>query len=105
MASEEGLKFDSGKIDYNLIPPHALEGVAKVMTYGATKYGPFNWVHVNPKERYLSAAYRHIEAVRKGENIDTIESGGSGLLHIDHAICSLIMFREITRLEEDRKKM
>lgn len=92
---EEGLKFDSEKVDYNLVPPRALEGIAGVFTYGAKKYAPNNWKLVVPPERYLSAAFRHIEAIRMGEDIDNIETGGSGLLHIDHAITSLIMLREL----------
>jgi len=102
MGGQIGKKYDEGKIDYNLMPVHALEGIVKVFTYGSMKYGPNNWQGVRPKERYISAAYRHIEAIRKGEPIDTIESGGSGLLHIDHAICSLIMYREITREENGK---
>ena len=33
-----GIKYDSKKPDYSLIPPHALDDVAKVLTYGAQKY-------------------------------------------------------------------
>jgi len=88
-----GLKFDVGKTDYDLIPAEALEGIANVFTYGAGKYGADNWKHVTPIKRYLSAAFRHVQAWRKGEITDE----ESGLLHLDHAITNLIILRELVK--------
>lgn len=34
----EGVKFDQGKLRYDLLPPEMLEEVALVLTYGAVKY-------------------------------------------------------------------
>lgn len=93
-----GLKFDVGKTDYDLIPAEALEGIANVFTYGAGKYGPENWKHVTPVKRYLSAAFRHVQAWRKGQTNDE----ESGLLHLDHAITNLIILRELTILEKQK---
>lgn len=91
MKVEQGQKFDQDKPDYNLIPPNALLQIAKVLTYGAKKYSPNNWKLVVPHDRYMSAAFRHIEAFRNGEDIDE----ESGNYHLDHAIVSLIMLREL----------
>lgn len=87
----KGKKFDDGKLDYDLLPPTALKGIVGVFTYGAKKYAPGNWKLVTPHNRYLSAAMRHIEADREGISKDE----ESGLLHLDHAITSLIMLREL----------
>jgi hypothetical protein len=89
-----GQKNDLGKPDYFLIPPDALEGIAKVFTYGASKYAPDNWLKVSPPSRYFSAAMRHIIASRK-EVLDP----ESGLRHLDHGIVSLIMYRELTKTD------
>jgi hypothetical protein len=67
-----GRKDDAGKLRYSLIPPYALEQVAKCLTLGASKYAPDNWKYVDgAKERYLDALIRHTEAYRKGETVDT----------------------------------
>ncbi len=91
-----GLKYDHGKIDYSLIPVESLEGIGKVFTYGATKYGPNNWKHVRPLSRYLSASIRHVQEDRKGNQYDE----ESGLLHLDHAITNLIILRELKYVEK-----
>ena len=38
-----GLKFDSEKPRMDLLPPKAIFEVAKVLGFGAEKYGPENW--------------------------------------------------------------
>ena len=69
---QEGIKYDSDKLQYTLIPPLALEQVARNLTIGLKKYPERNnWKKVdNAEERYLDALYRHLEAHRKGEVFD-----------------------------------
>jgi hypothetical protein len=93
---EIGKKYDDDKPKYHLIPEDALEGMAKIFTFGANKYGEGNWAHVKPNNRYYSAAMRHLIADKRGETLDP----ESGLRHLDHAITSLIMLRELKRKEE-----
>ena len=62
----EGVKYDNKKPDYSLIPPNALESIAKVMTHGAQKYDRDNWKKLDsPVARYFAAAQRHLWAGRK----------------------------------------
>lgn len=86
-------KYDVGKLQYDLIPPGALRGLAQVLTYGAEKYGAYNWTTATEKDltRYRSAALRHFEAYRAGER----EDPESGLWHLDHAICNFVFLREL----------
>jgi hypothetical protein len=87
-----GTKHDQGKPQFRLIPQHALLEVAKVMTFGAQKYEPNNWMMVqNGHDRYIDAAQRHINAHLRGEMIDP----ESGFHHLSHAICSLMMAQEM----------
>lgn len=67
-----GTKYDQDKLQYSLIPPHALEQVAKNLTVGLKKYKERNnWKKVQDAEqRYLDALYRHLEAHRRGELYD-----------------------------------
>lgn len=82
-----GLKFDSGKLDWSLLPAEAMDDVIRVLMHGAQKYSRDNWRYVEDGyNRYLAAAYRHITAIHKGEDIDP----ESGLPHAAHAICCLL---------------
>ena len=83
----EGKKFDSGKLDYTLMPWKALDWVVKVLEFGAVKYGVDNWKLVpNARRRYTAAAYRHLNAIVEGEWLDK----ESGLPHAAHATCCLL---------------
>jgi len=87
-----GIKFDSEKNRYDLIPPYALDEVARVLTYGARKYSPGNWRHVpEAEQRYFSAAQRHLWAFSRGEEKDP----ESGISHIAHAITSLFFLYDL----------
>lgn len=80
-----GPKFDTGKLRYSLVPPVAVKALAEVLTFGAHKYAPNSWQHVDrAPERYLDALMRHIEAYRSGELLDP----ESGLPHLSHALCN-----------------
>jgi len=81
-----GLKFDTGKLRYSLIPPAATKALAEILTFGAEKYAPNNWQLVsNPEERYTDALLRHLEAYRAGEKSDP----ESGFSHLKHAITNI----------------
>ena len=83
----EGKKFDTDKLDYSLMPWRAIDEVVKVLMFGAKKYGVNNWKQVtDAKRRYLSAAYRHINAYAEGNQNDD----ESGFKHLAHAMCCLI---------------
>lgn len=91
-APPTGSKHDSGKPLMGAVPPDALLAVARVLTFGAEKYGRDNWRQVeNAETRYLDAALRHINAYQRGEAADP-ESGES---HLAHAVCSLMFVLEL----------
>lgn len=86
-----GKKYDSGKPEYALLPPFALDEVVKVLTIGAMKYDRNNWRLVpDASRRYFNAAQRHIWAMARGENVDE----ESGIHHAAHAICCLLFLME-----------
>lgn len=83
----QGRKADAGKLRWDLMPWGQLRHVASVMTFGAKKYGTWNWTKVPAaRERYFSAAQRHMVAWIGGEKKDP----ESGLPHLAHAICCLL---------------
>ena len=86
-------KHDQNKPPMHLLPPHAIEQVAKVFGFGAKKYAAFNYLEEGglDSNRLIGAAMRHINAWNKGETLDP-ESGEN---HLAHAVCSLTMLLEI----------
>lgn len=86
-------KQDSGKPRMSLVPPIALAEVAKVMTFGAQKYGPHNWEYGMEWSRLLDAALRHLNAFNRNEDLDL----ESGLSHLAHAACEVLMLLEYTQ--------
>ena len=90
-ATTGGRKFDGGKLEYGLLPPHALEETVKVLTFGAQKYERGNWQRVpDAKRRYFDAMERHIWAWKKGEQMDP----ETGINHLAHAMCCLMFLYE-----------
>lgn len=97
VSSTAGRKDDQGKNRLDLIEPEFIEGVGKVLTFGAEKYEENSWQKVeNAENRYYAAAMRHLLAWRKGEKIDP----ESGLNHLDHVACN-IMFLQHFEKEDD----
>ena len=91
LGTEKGRKFDGGKLEYGLVPPHALREVVKVLTFGAQKYERDNWQKVpDSKRRYFDALQRHVWAWKEGEQNDP----ESGIHHLAHAMCCLMFLFE-----------
>lgn len=89
-------KDDAQKPSFSLVPQVALLAVARIMTFGAAKYGRLNWKqpddHPVPRpSRLLDAAQRHINAHLRGEAIDA----DSGEPHLAHAAASIMMALEL----------
>ena len=79
------VKHDSGKPRLSLIPREALEGLGRVLTYGAQKYTADNWRAGADWSRYIDAAMRHLVAFADGEDRDA----ETGELHTAHALACL----------------
>lgn len=94
-----GVKFDTAKERYDLIPPGVLCDLARVLTYGARKYAPDNWRKVqDPEARYYAAAMRHMEAWRLGLKVDP----ESQLPHLAHALCCIVFLAAFSSGEARR---
>lgn len=82
--SHEGLRFNTGKLRYDLVHPKAQEGLVKVLTKGSEKYSPRNWEKGMRWTTVIASLKRHLAAVEKGEDYDP----ETGLLHADHIQCN-----------------
>lgn len=92
----EGVKYDAGKPSIARLPSRAVFEIARVFKHGADKYDDTNrlddnnWRHGMRWSRLHDAALRHIFAHKQGEDLDQ----DSGLNHLAHAACSLMMLLE-----------
>ena len=90
-ASSGGRKFDGDKLQYGLVPPLALKSMVEILTYGAQKYEPNNWIKVpDAKRRYYDAAQRHLWAWLEGEQNDPETNKN----HLAHALCNIAFLYE-----------
>ena len=84
---EVGIKYDSEKIRFDLIPPECEAMIAAVLTIGCLKYSANNWQKIEDiQTRYFNAESRHMNAKRLGEVFDP----ETGLPHSAQAVVSLI---------------
>lgn len=93
----KGMKFDQEKPRFDLLDPDALEGVAKVLTFGAKKYAAHNWRNGIAYSRVTAALMRHMAAIQRGEDIDP----ESGLPHIDHLGCCWMFLSNFMKTRPD----
>lgn len=80
-----GLRFNQGKLRYDLVHPKAHEDFVQVLTDGAVKYFDRNWESGLSWCSILASLKRHIAAIEVGEDYDK----ESGRLHIAHAACNV----------------
>lgn len=92
-----GLKYDSEKPRVELLDPLALEGLAKVLTFGAQKYAAHNWRGGISFSRLIGAALRHTFAILRGEDTDP----ESGLPHVDHLGCCWMFLSNMMKTRPD----
>lgn len=92
-----GRKFDSGKLDYTLLPYEAVDEIVKVLMFGAQKYARDNWRHVDDApHRYAAAAFRHLTAYSKGEQTDP----ETGISHLAHVGCCILFMLALEKRQE-----
>lgn len=97
LTPEGGLKYDNDKPRMDLLDFDALEGLAKVLTFGAKKYDEHNWRNGISYSRLTAAMLRHLAALQRGEDIDA----ESGLPHIDHLGCCWMFLSNMTKTRPD----
>ena len=92
-------KFDQQKARMELVPGDALEEIAKVLAFGAKKYGDNNWRAGMGWTRFVGACLRHTYSWLRGEDKDP----ETGLSHLAHAGCCILFLLnyELNGIGED----
>jgi hypothetical protein len=99
----EATKHDVGKLRMDLLPPYAIEQIARVMTEGASKYGDRNWEKGMDWGRMYAASLRHLFAWWGGEEYDKED----GISHLAHAACDIVFLLSYSLYQkgkDDRSK-
>lgn len=97
MSQSTGVKFDQDKPRVDLLDSLALEGIAKVLGFGAKKYAAHNWRGGIAYSRLMGAAMRHLFAIQRGEDVDP----ESGLPHVDHLGCCWMFLSNMMKTRPD----
>lgn len=98
---QKGLKYDGGKLRWDLLPMDVIEECVKILTFGAAKYTDNSWQQVeNGIERYYAAMLRHIVAYRNGDTVDE----ESGMPHLSHALCNIVFLIWLEKQKQLNKK-
>lgn len=95
--NNQGDRYNEGKPRFSLVSPIAHEELAKVLTMGAQKYAPYNWMKGLPYMEIIDSLERHVNAFKKGENMDK----ESGLHHMAHVMCNAMFLIEFIESGRD----
>jgi len=82
----EAVRYDYGKLRWDLMPDDALEKIVEIYTHGAIKYNDENWRDGFSWKRCIGSLKRHLKAFTTGEDIDE----DSGALHLSQVAWNAI---------------
>lgn len=98
-----GKRYNDGKARIDLVPNAVIYGLARVMTYGASKYEANNWRRGMKYSVPYACAMRHLLKWWEGEDVDA-ESGEPHLYHVLANIGMLIEYEQTCPEQDDRYK-
>ena len=91
------LRYNKDKLPIHLVPPDAIEAMAEVLDYGASKYTERNWELEAPVSVPYASLMRHLLAYWNGEDFDP----ESNLSHLSHVIMNAAMLVRYAKKEEN----
>lgn len=92
-----GVKHDESKRRMDLVPTSLMSGVARILEFGARKYGDNNWRKGLKWSRVYAALQRHLADFWEGNDLDS----ESGLPHLYHAACNIAFLIEFYEKRKD----
>lgn len=88
---EKADRFNEGKLRWSLVDFKSLEGMVRVLEFGAHKYDDHNWKKGLKTTEVFESLMRHLLAWHDGEDYDL----ESGLHHIDHVLCNAMFLKHM----------
>lgn len=80
MKTGAALRYNEGKPQFSMVDLTCFTDCARVLEFGAVKYGQDNWRKGMPIGKLLDSLLRHVAAIQRGEEVDP----ESGISHIGH---------------------
>ena len=93
LGQETAARFDEGKNRHDLLPPHPIDQIALVYTYGTIKYDDDNWWKGMKWKKVIGPLLRHAWKWIRGETYDD----ESGLHHLAHCAWQCMCLMEYER--------
>ena len=90
---QQALRYNQGKLEWSLVDFDSLEGLVRVLEYGAHKYARNNWKKGMPVTQVSESLMRHLFAFLRGEDVDP----ESGCRHLSHVMCNTMFLEYIMR--------
>lgn len=81
---ELAIRYNADKLQWNLVDFKPLEGMVRVLEFGAKKYSPGNWKKGMGTDKIFESLMHHLVAIQSGEENDP----ESGLPHTGHILCN-----------------
>jgi hypothetical protein len=100
---DKALRYNENKLQWSMVDFDSLEGLVRVLEYGAVKYSKGNWKKGMPVTQVTESLMRHLFAFLRGEDVDP----ESGCRHISHVMCNTMFLEYILREKphyDDRKE-
>lgn len=91
-------RHNQGKPRWSLVDHKSLEPLVRVLEFGETKYGRFNWKKGLDKSEILESLYRHLIALMDGQELDE----ETNLHHIGHIFSNAMFYSYFNRLEKEK---
>jgi hypothetical protein len=99
---ETALRYNSGKLRYDLLEPYALQELVKVFTKGSEKYEDHNWQKGMKWSAMLASLKRHLAAFEMGEDRDA-ESNINHMAHVAWNAMGLVTYSKTHPEFDDRQ--
>ncbi|WP_025886468.1 dATP/dGTP diphosphohydrolase domain-containing protein [Asaia prunellae] len=86
-----GLRYNEGKLRYDLLPPDAVQELVEVLTKGAQKYPERNWEKGMDWSNCLASLKRHLASWEMGTDNDA-ETGRMHMAHVMWNAMALVTY-------------
>lgn len=94
----KAIRYNQGKPRWSLVDHESLEPLVRVLEFGETKYGRWNWKKGLDKTEILESLYRHLIKLMAGQELDE----ETKLHHIGHIMSNAMFYSYFDRLEKKK---
>lgn len=106
---EKAMRYNEGKLNWELVDWNSLEPMVEVLMFGAEKYAPDNWKKPMDPQKILESLFRHYKAIsnalKESDYTDRelmLNDPESTLPHVGHLLCNaMFLCYHLKRIQND----